>query len=221
MTGAMPTVTRAALRTAATADALGRGAPEWPDTLAARAEALARMQRLNALLLGARSATAALDQWCVGHRPGPRIRARVARDMRKEPTAAQRERLRAGPGETVLYRRVQLAFGDRVLSDADNWYVPSRLTSEMNRLLETTDIPFGRAVRDLEPLRETLETVMHWQPPPDGGADGLSPPDRPGALTIPPTLFEYRALLLTGDGMPLSEVYEVYRGDLLAFGPPK
>jgi len=45
----------------------------------------------------------------------------------------------------VKYRRVQPSCGDHILSEADNWYVPRRLTPEMNRLLETTDVPFGRA----------------------------------------------------------------------------
>ncbi len=56
-------------------------------------------------------------------------------------TAAQRARLGIGPDEPVRYRRVRLACGDRVLSEADNWYVPARLTPEMNATLDTTRTP--------------------------------------------------------------------------------
>jgi hypothetical protein len=39
---------------------------------------------------------------------------------------------------------VHLKCGERVLSEADNWYVPARLTKEMNQSLENSDIAFGR-----------------------------------------------------------------------------
>ena len=47
--------------------------------------------------------------------------------------------------------------GSVVLSEADNWYVPSRLTPEMNRLLDTTDAPFGRVVQAVHFRRRTLD----------------------------------------------------------------
>ncbi len=37
-----------------------------------------------------------------------------------------------------------------MLSEADNWYVPVRLTPEMNQALDTSDIAFGRAVQALQ-----------------------------------------------------------------------
>jgi hypothetical protein len=40
-----------------------------------------------------------------------------------------------------------VALGNYILSEADNWYVPSRLTPEMNQALETTKFAFGRAVQ--------------------------------------------------------------------------
>ncbi len=55
--------------------------------------------------------------------------------------------------ELVKYRRVQLRYGVYILSEAENWYVPSRLTPEMNKLFETTDMPFGKVVLPLEPYR--------------------------------------------------------------------
>ena len=54
-----------------------------------------------------------------------------------------------------------------MLSEADNWYVPSRLTGEMNRVLETTAAPFGKAVMDLKPYRQTYAVDVLWWPLPD------------------------------------------------------
>ena len=48
------------------------------------------------------------------------------------------------------------------MSEADNWYVPARLTPEMNAFLDTTDTPFGKAVRPLQPYRKTLEAKLLW-----------------------------------------------------------
>lgn len=212
--------------------ALGFGGPvfaqtpnaqTWPDTFLARVEALALMQTLNATLLGARSATFTLEKWCGDHglAPEPRIRARLARDVQKEPTFEQRERLKVGATEPVKFRHVELACGTQVLSEADNWYVPSRLTPEMNKLLETTDTAFGRAVQELKPFRQTFEARVLWSPLPEGWERGAPTPDRPGTMDIPPALFEHRALLFTPDGLPFSEVDETYRRETLAFGPPR
>ena len=121
--------------------------PSWPDTFEARVQALALMQTLNADVLGSRSATATLERWCRDHKlaDNPMIVAALRRNMHKPATSDQRQRLQVKEDDTVAFRHVQLRCGDRVLSEADNWYVPARLTAEMNRVLETTDTPFGRA----------------------------------------------------------------------------
>lgn len=195
----------------------------WPDTPVGRIQALAVMQTLNATLLAARSATFTIEAWCADHAmaPEPRIRARLLREIDKPTTAEQRRRLQVGPDELVKYRRVQLSCGDRILSEADNWYVPGRLTAEMNRLLETTDTPFGRAVQDLKPFRQTFAAEVLWSPLPAGwdrpGAQ--LPPSRPGAvLEIPDHLFSHRAVLFA-DGVPFSEVAETYTSQVLNFTP--
>ena len=145
-------------------------APPWPNTFTARLEALAMIQTLNAEILGSRSATLTLENWCRSHRLAeePRIRARPVTGVSKVATAEQRQRLEVTEYEEVKYRRVQLQCGTQVLSEADNWYVPSRLTPEMNRLLETTDTPFGRAIESLEPYRRTFSVTLLWAPLPDG-----------------------------------------------------
>jgi len=120
--------------------------PAWPDTFLARVEALALVETLNATLLAARSATFTLDKWCADHKLAgeTKIHARLIRGVDKPIADEQRRRLQVDQNEPVKFRHVELACGDRVLSEADNWYVPSRLTAEMNRSLETTDTPFGR-----------------------------------------------------------------------------
>ncbi len=103
--------------------------------------------------------------------------------------------------------------------------MPSRLTPEMNRLLETTDTPFGRAVQALNPSRQTISVDVLWSPLPDRWeTEGLGAvPVTGGALAIPPRLFEYRALLFSADHVPFSEVAETYSGEVLAFpvAPPQ
>lgn len=199
-------------------------APAWPDTFLARVETLALVETLNATLLAARSATFTLDQWCADHKLAgeTRIRARLVRGIDKPISAEQRDRLQIDENEPVKFRHVELTCGARILSEADNWYVPSRLTAEMNRLLETTDTPFGRAVADLKPFRRTFAVEVHWKPLEDGWEMRRPPADHPEReLAIPPKLFEHRALLLTPDLKPISEVDENYTRENLAFAPPR
>ena len=195
----------------------------WPDTFVARLEALALVQTLNASILGARSATFTLDAWCADHKlaADPKMRARLVAGFERPLSSEGRKRLGIGPDEPVKYRHVELMCGDLILSEADNWYVPSRLTPEMNRLLETTDMPFGRVVAELEPMRQTIAVSLRWKPLADGWELRAQPADRPGAtLAIPAVVFEHRALLLRGDRTPFCEVEEHYTGHVLDFGPP-
>lgn len=195
--------------------AWGQEAPSWPDTYVARLQALALLQTLNAEVLASRSATSTLESWCRDHRLAsePRIRAEAVAGVAKTAPVEVRERLQVGAGEVVKYRRVRLRCGERVLSEADNWYVPRRLTAEMNRVLESTDTPFGRAVQGLEPYRRTYSMKVLWSPLP-GTETG-------GALEIPEALFEHRAVLYTRKHRPFSEVVEVYRRDVLGASPPR
>src|SRR5205823_14980904 len=149
-----------------------------------------------------------------------RIVANLVRGEPKPASAEQRARLAVGADEQLNYRRVQLVCGDRVLSEADNWYVPSRLTPEMNRVLETTDTPFGRAVLDLKPFRQTFAAEVLWWPLARGWeTQPTSSAAKGDAMTIPDALFDHRAVLYT-NGRPFSEVHEVYQRALLAFPLP-
>lgn len=200
-----------------------RAARVWPDTMLARVEALALIETLNASLLASHSATTTLDEWCASHNLAhdPTIRARLVAGMEKPVSTEQRKRLRIDDTEPVKYRRVELACGEHILSEADNWYVPGRLSAEMNKILETTDVPFGRAVLDLKPIRQTFAVEIFWKPLPDGWELAPPPADRPeAALTIPWRLFQHRALVYGADQQPFSEVNETYTSEILAFGPP-
>jgi hypothetical protein len=93
----------------------------------------------------------------------------------------------------------------------------------MNRLLETTTTPFGRAVRDLKPYRRTFEATVLWWPVPEGWETKpmvAGPRDTAKSFPIPDSLFEHRAVLYTKDGKPFSEVDEVYKRALFDFKPP-
>jgi len=196
----------------------------WPDSFAGRLEALALIESLNADLLSHDSATLTLERWCADHRLADpaRIVAERVRDTMKQASPEVRAALDVKPDETLGYRRVRLKCGDHVLSEADNWYVPARLTPDMNHALETTDTPFGKAVAALHFRRHTLSADLMWRPLPKGWEMSATPAsDDKRALAIPGYVLEHRAVLSTPDGEPFSEVVETYTSEVLAFPPPR
>jgi chorismate-pyruvate lyase len=198
--------------------------PTWTSSFLARAEALAVLQTLNADLLSHDSATLTLEKWCGMHglASPPRIVASRVMDVDKPPTEEQRRELGVAPGEAVRYRRVKLMCGSLVLSEADNWYVPGRLTPEMNKLLDTTDSPFGLVVRALHFQRHTLSSTLLWLPLPAGWEMHAAGAQDAGAnQPMPPKLLEHRAVLTLPDGTPFSEVVETYTDKVLAFPVPQ
>ncbi|HEY0990268.1 MAG TPA: hypothetical protein VGD80_24620 [Kofleriaceae bacterium] len=202
----------------------GKPAP-WANDFTARLEALAVLETLNAELLGHDSATLTLDRWCDAHRLASPAKVVAVRDKDtiKPPTAEQRRALGVSDGEPIRYRRVKLVCGTHVLSEADNWYVPARLTPEMNQQLETTDIPFGRVVQALHFQRRTLSAKLLWSPLPDGW--DVAPAALPDAgskwLAVPHAVLEHRALLVLPDGSAISQVVETYTEQVLAFPQPR
>ena len=128
--------------------------------LAACATASERaVARLEALLARHDSATQALEDWCRGEGiADPRVVAQpMAGGMVREPEDL-RERLGVGPNEPVRLRHVRLTCGELTLSQAYNWFVPSRLTPEMNAVLASTTTPFGKVAAPLQFRRELIET---------------------------------------------------------------
>ena len=193
--------------------------PNWTGSFVARVEALAVLQTLNADLLSHDSATLTLERWCDVHRLAspPRIVAVRVPDVDKPPTPEQRRDLAITPTDPVRYRRVKLMCGGIVLSEADNWYVPGRLTPEMNKQLDTTDTPFGVVVRGLHFQRHTLSSTLLWLPLPAGWEMNAIAHDDGQDQPMPAKLLEHRAVLTLPDGTPFSEVVETYTDNVLAF----
>jgi chorismate-pyruvate lyase len=160
---------------------------------------------LHAELVRHDSATLALESWCRRQGVDPATTGVVAQRMpvaHKAPAPEQRVRLGVTTEEPVRYRRVRLSCSGCVLSEAENWYVPGRLTAAMNRLLEHSDTPFGRVIRPLGFRRHLLAVQPLWS---RGAGDGC----------IPEHVLRHRALLVGSDGLPLCEVLETYTRDAL------
>ena len=209
---------------ARTAGAEVSSAPPWQEGFTARLEALALLQTLSTELLSHDSATLTLDRWCAAHRlaSSAHIVAERVDGAYQPPTDDQRQLLGISATEPIRYRRVRLICGGHVLSEADNWYVPDRLSPEMNRMLDTTDTAFGRAVQNLNFRRRTLSAKLLWSPLPQDWEMGAPLPEPRGAtLTIPHEVLEHRAVLTLPDGTPFSEVVETYTSDVLAFPQPQ
>jgi chorismate-pyruvate lyase len=154
------------------------------------------VKRLEEEILSAPSATQALEARCarLGLAASPRVRALRDRGVQLQADREVRRLLRVSEGETVRYRRVRLACGGQVLSEADNWYVPSRLTPAMNRALDSSDTSFGTVVKPLRFRRQTLRVEQVK----DRGR-----------------LFRVVALLVDSRGRPFSLVQENYSRALL------
>ena len=152
------------------------------------------------------SATEVLRGWCAEHHLADPPVITAERDLSADKPADREVRalLGAAPGETIRYRRVRLACGGRVLSEADNWYRPGQLTAEMNRQLDQTDTPFGAVVKPLGFHRRAL------------GVEKPFDPERP-PIAFPHIVVRYRALLLDQKGAPFSLVVESYTGALVVF----
>ena len=198
-------------------------APAWPDDFSSRLEALAVLQTLNVELLSHDSATLTLERWCEAHKLAApaHVVAELVRGADKSPTTELLQLLGVSAADAVRYRRVRLHCGEHVLSEADNWYVPARLTPEMNHVLETTDTAFGRAVAALHFQRRTLSARLLWAPLPEGWEMGVAAPaSHAGTLSIPPRLIEHRAVLSLPGGTPFSVVVETYSNEVLAFPRP-
>lgn len=192
--------------------------PRWPETYVAGVRAFALMEKLSAEILASTSATRALEAWCRAHRLSdePNIVVELLQSRPASSESEHRRWLRPLSGETVTHRRVRLRCGRRVVAEADNWYLAGRLTPDINRVLETTDTPFGTAIASLAPSRCTIAVRSLWAPHPaswDFAAEmssGLTAPP-----IIPASLFRHSAVIYAGGQTPISFVEEVYKRSLL------
>ena len=162
--------------------------------LAGCATAPAPVDRLEADLKGPSSATQVLTQWCTDKKLADPAVIKAVRDHVEVAASAEtRAVLHAAPDEALRYRRVRLMCGSHVLSEADNWYRPSRLTADMNTTLDNTDTSFGTVVKPLNFHRDTL-AMTH-------------PRD-------PHYVLQVKAVLIAVDGAPFSLVVENYTREL-------
>ena len=114
-----------------------------------------------------------------------------------------------------LYRRVQLVIAGTILVDADNWYFPARLTSDMRRELETTDIPFGCVIVALRPQRRTFLVKRCAPAELEAAHEKRESHTRGPASTRLDHVFEHRALIQSDNGRALAVVHERYRAALV------
>ena len=161
------------------------------------------LEEFEATLAATPSATQALETWC--HARFDRsasVHAMVISTSSDTPTDRIKDELHIRRDEQLGYRRVRLSCAGRELSLAYNWYVPARLTPEMNRQLAESDTPFGRVAAPLRFNRERLANA--W-----GRADYC-----PAG-----TILTHRAMLKLPDGQPLALVVECYTRENLAAVP--
>lgn len=155
---------------------------------------------LERMLASHDSATAALEQWCEqqGLANPARVIAQQAPGQLVKDPADLRSLLGVSAQEQLGSRHVRLTCGNRLLSQAQNWYVPARLTPAMNAQLAETTTPFGKVAAPLGFKRELIETKR--------GAG----PDCPAG-----TVLFQRAILRLPDGQVLAHVLECYAGTAL------
>lgn len=148
------------------------------------------------------SATVALGEWCAVRQIASPAVITVSDRVQassNEPPAKMRRLLGIDTGDGLAMRHVHLDCGGKTLSIAWNWYVPSRLTPEMNTALATTNAPFGKVVAALRFRRVAIEAVK-------------GPADNCPAETISTHL----ARLILPNGKPLAYLVECYTAANLA-----
>lgn len=171
------------------------------------------MLALSERILRANSASEELERWCSERNIGDgRIVALCARHA--APQALDEASLEAlyprnARGQT-RFRRVRLVTADIVAVETLNWYFPENLTTEICETLETTNIPFGHAIKALKPKRRTF-LVRRCTPEQLVDAKGLIDPTA--------TAFEHRTVVYREDDAPLAVVHERFRVALVCRVP--
>ena len=182
-----------------------------------RVAALAVLERLNADLLSHPSATVTLRHLCQKLQldPAGKVIAAPMSSASQALPADGRTVLQITESTAVRYRHVGLSCGDTVLSEAENWYVPSRLLPEMVRRLDTTHVPFGLIVAPLHFHRQTLDAALLWQPLPDGWEMTSDDSSLPPVSPLPHFVLRHRAILRAENGIPFALVIENYTSAVL------
>lgn len=169
------------------------------------------LEHFITLLCECNSATHMLRQWM--NRPGQSGAADIIAierlcDHNIPPDAELMGRLQILRPAEIRYRRVWLMYKGRILSDAENWYVPARLSKDMQDQLEQSALPFGTVIAPCAPTRETLSNERLWHhkaPPP--------------LARLPVHILRHNALVRDASGRPISEVRESYTRNILMHSP--
>ncbi len=167
------------------------------------------LTRWETALAAQPSATKVLQGWCDAHFPAHHLKIWAApRESGSPMPPGLRTALGVGPDEPLGTRHITLICGWVPLSEADNWFVQSRLTPAMRTALAQTETPFGTVAAPLHFTREPLSSRR-------GPAEGCNRR----------TVLANRALLRLPSGEPLALVRECYQPNVLApagqvFGPP-
>lgn len=153
------------------------------------------LEEFEAVFQRHHSATLALEEWCKLRGMGGTIKITAEKTDAKSPVDAEiiRQRLALTENDSVLLRNVKLRCDSSVLSLAWNWYVPSRIPSQMNDVLRQTNEPFGKVVASLKFQRQSLSSTTDTDD------------DTPTG-----TIATHHALLILPNGLPLAYVVECY-----------
>ncbi|PZA12617.1 hypothetical protein DNX69_06865 [Rhodopseudomonas palustris] len=164
------------------------------------------------------TATTALIAWCRCHYPDE-AEAIAITLFGDEPVPADRYHgpLRLRAGETLRRRCVWLRWGDRVLSEAENWYVPERLPSAMRDAVCDGHRPYGAVIAALRPKRITTMALCADNVEPDQteAAELLAELARTDGFSPPSAFVLHIHAVMTASGVELAEIHEHYRRELL------
>ncbi|KAA8383444.1 hypothetical protein FKW31_14865 [Acetobacter sp. DmW_136] len=198
---------------------------QWQDIPLHRLMLATLIEKLENRLLANPSATRVLEQWISTYNLAPDNNLHAHRQTEGTapcPPFLLQTLLGACDTQTedVHYRKVQLTAHGKVFSEAENWYIPARLSPEMATQLDTTDKPFGLVVAALNFSRQLIKREGLWFPLPDqweqhGISVGSGKP-----IGLPPYLFRHMAVLRTQTGQAFCVVIETYTAEALGFPPP-
>jgi hypothetical protein len=190
-----------------------------PDAFVERVEALALLQTLNADLLSHDSATQTLERWCGDHRLAspPRSSRSGCRASSRRPHPQQRAELQVGPTEQVRYRRVRLRCGALVLVGSRQLVCAVAIDGADERpagvhqhAVWQSCAAAAFSAPHLVRYAAMAAAAQGWEM--QRAASGDATP-----FQVPDKVLEHRAVLVSPDGMPISEVVETYTGNVLAF----
>ncbi|GBR47499.1 hypothetical protein CSR02_01510 [Acetobacter pomorum] len=199
---------------------------QWRDIPLHRLMLATLVEKLENKLLANSSATRVLEHWI--HHYGlvtPESKLQAYRQKHATaPCPPFLQQTLLGASETqkedVRYRKVQLTAQGKVFSEAENWYLPARLSPHMAIELNTTDRPFGLVVAALNFSRQLIRRESLWFPLPEQWEQQGIPAGSGQPICLPSYLFRHMAVLRNQAGQAFCVVIETYTSEALGFPPP-